>query len=134
MLFRSNPWFIRNLVADSPVPWVIASTLENVPRQAQALEFSHAQWISRVADHLVARGRKRVACVFNAGLKIAPTDLLANILRSRGLEVPRAMTQGMTPGARAWTSRIVELQFTAPAGQRPDALVIADDKIGRAHV
>jgi hypothetical protein len=85
-----------------------------------------SSFIDRSLDWLAARGRRRVGVLTTPGYA---NDRLRAALAKRGMGSDPRWFQGVEPAAAEWARNCVHLLMGAPAGQRPEALLITDDNL-----
>lgn len=76
----------------------------------------------RAVDYLISRGRRRIACIYNA-----PRTSCAAAIARRGLEVRSYWQQIIYAESSESARGCAELMFRDGQVDRPDGLIIADD-------
>lgn len=82
-------------------------------------------FLSRAVQHLLERGRRRIAAVVVEALR---SDA-AGALRSAGVESPPYWVQTANPAAPAGARNLVHLLMAAPPRNRPNGLIVFDDNL-----
>ncbi len=107
---------------------VIALTGAPRPAGRAAIELDYPALWTRAAEHMAARGRRRVAVLHESHTPDAdPDPVLLRIFAAHGLTMPPAATIMLHPYARQGAVSWVQLLMKAERGVRPDALFIGDD-------
>nr|MBA3687180.1 LacI family DNA-binding transcriptional regulator [Planctomycetota bacterium] len=112
------------LVRSGLVPSVAIMEITRPHLHSVAID-SHA-FMERAIDHLVAQGRRRIALLSVPGHS---NDHFRECIHARGLESRPYWLQVLPPQWGASARNLVHLLFSLDPGQRPDALIIADDNL-----
>ena len=127
IIFTDHPYLVQGSpILDQPgIPRVALMGKQHFP-QVPAVTFDGQTWIEKGLDHLVARGRKRVAIVAQAQT-LLDEAWLSQAVAVRGLACPPQWRQVITPTWAPAARNVVHLLLSGTAGQRPDGLLITDD-------
>lgn len=132
-IFDMHPAILGDnpLLADRSVPKV-ALVGESHRPDMPAVTADGRVWFSRALDWLASQGRRRIAWlgIPNAGRGQLPQLLEA--AAARGLETSPAWCQVVDYHYPEWCANAVAGIFQGQAGERPDALLIADDNLAEA--
>jgi hypothetical protein len=133
IVFGSDPWtVIGTPLLDAPgIPRVAFSGMRgNTDVPGISLGGDGTLLYARALDHLVARGRKRIALITVPGLAL-PGQLATwrDLLSARGLAHDQGLVQVMEQKHAPWATNLALALFRGPAEQRPDALIVADDNL-----
>jgi DNA-binding LacI/PurR family transcriptional regulator len=85
-------------------------------------------FIDRALARLKARGRRRVALLATGFLDDIDQHFLQEAARL-GLETRPHWVQVVHQDTRPWANNLVQLLFSGPARERPDALIVLDDHL-----
>ena len=109
------------------VPRVAVSLTQKYPHVPVVCMDSHS-FIDRALDHMVARGRKRIALLMVPGLAHSDPYLDA-ALAKRGLEIPPHWRLILSQSAAEGARNIVRLLMHDRPESRPDGLIVFDDNL-----
>ena len=86
-------------------------------------------FIEPALDHLIARGRLRVAFVLATGMNPERESQIMELLRSRGIAANPRWIQCIHPAEARWAANLAWLFFSIESNLRPDGVVIMDDNL-----
>jgi DNA-binding LacI/PurR family transcriptional regulator len=126
ILFATHPWrLIETPVLDKPgIPRVALMSGPGMPHVAK-VAFDGSFW-KKALDYFAARGRKRIALI-----STSVRDSLREIqplLSARGMTMRGTWMMPVSPQTPEGARTFIQLMWDA-RGERPDALVIADDNL-----
>lgn len=91
-----------------------------------------SDFLAKALDHMVARGRRRVAAITLA-LDPKGQDAFAaqfgEAVAARGLASRPCWVQSAGMEAPRWASNVAQLLVSGPRAERPDALIVTDDNL-----
>jgi len=134
LMFGSPPHLIEQtpLVQEAGIPRVwIAQDPSRFPTMWM-VRIAAEMFRDKALDYLVARGRKRVAFLYNPGQfegDHSPGNPLTLALEKRGMYSHEYWRQYISPGAPFGARNCVNLMMQHTNQERPDALVIGDDNL-----
>jgi len=105
------------VLADWSLPHVVIGAMPDVPG------VSIEGFMQMAIDHLLARGRRRIAVIVSA--ESSREAAFADV-DWRGLSLDERWVQGVSLNAPHWAGPLVRLLLSS-GGTRPDGLIIADD-------
>lgn len=91
-----------------------------------------ADFLGKALDHMVARGRRRVAVITLAQDSQAQDTFAAQFgaaVAARGLESRPWWLQSAAATTPRWAGNVAQLLMVAAPAERPDALIIFDDNL-----
>jgi DNA-binding LacI/PurR family transcriptional regulator len=132
LVFACDPWPLKSSpILELPgVPRVAFASLDaNTAVPSVALGGDGKLFFRRAVDHLVARGRRRIALLTVPGLSGAHLETYRAILDERGLEYQPWRVQVGLQAEPHWAAHLTMLMFRDGQEERPDGLIIADDHL-----
>jgi DNA-binding LacI/PurR family transcriptional regulator len=130
ILFATNPFLVEGTpLLETPGLPRLALMSPPGPPGVTAIAFGHASFLERAVDHLVSRGRKRIAFLMVPGFTVGLPWDLEHLLISRGLPYHPLRIQMSHQSLGEWTGHLTHLLVSAPPDERPDGLVIVDDNL-----
>ena len=138
------PYYIDEKFTDSPLlnrpdlPLATITPPEEGISDHASVYFDLSSWIDLALSALAEKGRKRVAWVHSLGFGQTAMgaqpytlagfrDLVARKARASGMETRPLWVTAVDSNNPSNAQSVVELLLSAPAGERPDAIVLADD-------
>ena len=85
--------------------------------------------VDRALDFFERQGRRRVAVVMQDAVSLDFIESLVQRIGDRGMQTHARWIHGVSPHTAHWGRHIVDLMMEAAEGDRPDALLIADDNL-----
>lgn len=131
VVFASDPWIFQ----DTPMldePGVArAAVMPAATHYAgvAAVDLSYRSWLDRALDHLVERGRRRVALLTSPMMDDEWHANATGAIDARGLESHPYWRLLAPPAYPQCARSMTHLLMQGPAETRPDALLIADDNL-----
>jgi DNA-binding LacI/PurR family transcriptional regulator len=134
LIFLTLPFPFQGtpVLAKKGIPRVaVAVPLEPFRSQMPFIYVDFPAFISRALDFLARDGRRRVALISSAFEEEFEDDFCAGAARRR-LETRPYWIQPLSVDSPRGAMRTVQLLFTLPAKDRPDAVIVADDNLVQA--
>lgn len=128
LVFASDPWtlFGHPAVAEAGLARAAIAPESRAGIPAIALG---GDWLARAIDRLATRGARRPALITTPGQAGWSEAAWRRGLAMRGLAHDEQLLQVVAHHDARWIANLVRLLLRLPAGQRPDALAVADDNL-----
>lgn len=130
LVFASNPYWLEHspILTTAGIPRVMIGDPGGMV--ASVVETYGADFLALALDHLVARGRRRVALIAVPGTPGRELEQFASGAAARGMRTCLEWQQAMVIDHPQWAGNLARLLMVPPAdGRRPDALLITDDNL-----
>jgi DNA-binding LacI/PurR family transcriptional regulator len=129
LIFTTNPRFLASdpILTRAGIPKVV---ITNTPIPGTiTMDFDYASLIDSAMDLLAAHGRRRVAVLNLSAVESPEVRMIQASAQQRGMACPMHWVQAVDHLHPRWANPLVQLLMRAPAGERPDALLITDDNL-----
>ncbi len=113
------------LFEDPGLPRVILGG-RPIPGKSVAIEAVGEELFERALDYLKTRRRKRVAALDVPGMPWLRPEVAIPMAAARGIKIEPYWLLGINHTTHETASTTVQLLMSAPARQRPDALIVAN--------
>lgn len=131
LIFLSNPAFIDDLPVVRGFPEIpkVAIVGKSGRRDITAIHPDSAAALDLALAHFRRTGRTRVAVMTISQVGVGWAEELRTRAVASGLEMRPAWTLGLDPAVASWHRHAPAVLFDGPEGERPNALLIADDNL-----
>ena len=129
IIFPALPWLLDQtpLLETPDVPRVAVSTPHPDFPMVGCVALDGLSFVDKAIDHLISRGRKRIALMLPSGIPYNTQWKPA--FDARGLQIPEYRVQSVGPAAPESARNLAHLLCRSVQPDRPDALIIADDNM-----
>ena len=110
-----NPHVPCVAMTEFPLPGIIAFRLTG--------------FVEKAVDLLAARGRRRIALITRGENAGSICEAFASLVEEHGMTTHPWWIHGVYAGVAGWARNCTELLLHSGNGERPDAIIIADDNL-----